>query len=568
MAEPHGRRARRNAFERRATLSLGLVVVGAVVGALAAPGCLTRRDEPTSDAELTRCTSCHGDPARAGDYLARAAPPKDLLRQTDPSYPGVGAHQIHLNASATHGAVACDECHVIPADVHSPGHADHGSPAYVVFGTLGGAADQDAYYDSATRTCEKSYCHRSAEAVWSEPRNSENACGTCHGLPPPAPHPQSQNCSVCHGEVIDAARHFIAPERHVNGVVDYTPGDCKNCHGSDQNAAPPLDTLGNSDFSALGVGAHQVHLSGGAFGRPLECDECHRVPEHIEDPTHIDGPPAEVRLQGVAQTMDHQPRWDEGKATCSGSWCHSPSPGATHASPVWNVEKSLDCASCHGLPPPLPHPQTDNCVACHSDVVGADNRSIIDKSRHVDGVVDVTLGAATCTTCHGDVNPAPPVDTEGNRKTTASGVGAHQTHVLGTSRSRAVPCEECHVVPASVLDPGHLDSAPPAEVTFSGVALAQGATPRYENGTCQSTSCHGAIFPDGDPSGGSNTAPTWTRVDGTEAACGSCHGIPPPPPHPNPGNPCHYCHQNMAEDDVTFTHPELHVDGIVTFQLP
>ena len=82
-------------------------------------------------------------------------------------------------------------------------------------------------YASATRTCDKSYCHRSAEAVWSEPRNSENACGTCHGLPPAAPHPQSQNCSVCHGEVIDAARHFIAPERHVNGVVDYTAGDCK-----------------------------------------------------------------------------------------------------------------------------------------------------------------------------------------------------------------------------------------------------------------------------------------------------------------------------------------------------
>ena len=237
------------------------------------------------------------------------------------------------------------------------------------------------------------------------------------------------------------------------------------------------------------------------------------------------------------------------------------------------MEKSLDCASCHGLPPPLPHPQTDNCVACHSDVVGADNRSIIDRSRHVDGVVDVTLGATTCTTCHGDVNPAPPVDTEGQRgKTTAAGVGAHQTHVRGTARSRAVPCGECHIVPNAVLDPGHLDSsATRRRSRLSGVALRARRHPSLrEQGTAANRLelLTAPLFPNGDPSGGSNTAPTWTRVDGTEAACGSCHGIPPPPPHPNPGNPCHYCHQNMAEDDLTFTHPELHVDGIVTFQLP
>jgi predicted CxxxxCH...CXXCH cytochrome family protein len=264
--------------------------------------------------------------------------------------------------------------------------------------------------------------------------------------------------------------------------------------------------------------------------------------------------------------MGYAPEWDAASATCGSTYCHAPSPGDVHASPVWNVEQSLTCTSCHGLPPALPHPQSENCSVCHGDVVASDNRTIIDKSRHVNGTVDVNTDVS-CTSCHGSVNPAPPVDIAGLSATTEPGVGAHQTHVLGTERSRAVPCNECHVVPETVLDPGHLDSALPAELTFSGVALANGATPTYTNGTCQATTCHGAVFPNGDPSGGSNTTPTWTRVNGTEAACGACHGIPPPPPHPNPGNPCHNCHADMADDDVTFTHPELHVDGIVTFQL-
>jgi len=555
-----------SAFERRATLSLGLVMLAAAASALLAPACLERRDEPQSDAEATRCASCHGDANRSGDYLRRAAPPKDLGQQTLPGYPGVGAHDIHLNASNTHAAVACTECHVVPDAVDTPGHADDGPPGDITFGALAKTGDRKPSYDPATRSCQSSYCHGEAWATWTEPRTSTDACGTCHGLPPPAPHPQSDRCYACHADVIDAERHFVAPERHIDGIVDYVAGDCKTCHGSDENAAPPLDTLGNSNLSAIGVGAHQVHLSGGANGRALACQECHVVPDKVEDPTHADGLPAEVIFSGPARAQDHAPVWDGARATCGGTFCHTPSPGDTHSSPVWNQDKPLDCSSCHGLPPALPHPQSANCVSCHGGVVASDNRTIVDKRLHVNGVVNVAVDN-NCTNCHGGTNPAPPVDTSGNSSTSVPSVGAHQTHVLGTGRSRAVPCNECHLAPKRVLEAGHLDSALPAELTFSGVAIANGATPEYANGTCQSTSCHGAIFTDGNPSGGTNTAPTWTRVDGSEAACGSCHSYPPPPPHPFAGNPCHNCHTNIAADDLTFTHPELHVDGVVTFQI-
>jgi predicted CxxxxCH...CXXCH cytochrome family protein len=201
---------------------------------------------------------------------------------------------------------------------------------------------------------------------------------------------------------------------------------------------------------------------------------------------------------------------------------------------------------------------------CHADVVGDDDSTIIDKSRHVDGVVQVDFDDS-CNACHGGDNAAPPLDVEGNSRTTVPGVGAHQTHVLGTARSRAVPCDVCHAVPDDVFDPGHMDTARPAEVVFSGIATINGAKPAYERGTCTSTPCHGAVFPDGHDSGGSNTAPDWTRVGEGEAQCGSCHGLPPPPPHPLPTYPCQDCHRNVADDGVTFTRPDLHVDGVVTF---
>jgi predicted CxxxxCH...CXXCH cytochrome family protein len=194
---------------------------------------------------------------------------------------------------------------------------------------------------------------------------------------------------------------------------------------------------------------------------------------------------------------------------------------------------------------------------------------IVAPDLHVNGVVDVRQ-VAECTSCHGSANSAPPRALKGETATSSVGVGAHQTHVLGTASSRAVPCAECHVVPEGVLDPGHLDSALPAEVIFSGAALAYGATPSYVAGSCQNTACHGAVFPDGNASGGTHTAPIWTQVDGTQASCGSCHGLPPPAPHPylqfNPV--CSACHEDIAPDNQTFVRPDLHADGIVTFSVP
>jgi predicted CxxxxCH...CXXCH cytochrome family protein len=170
-----------------------------------------------------------------------------------------------------------------------------------------------------------------------------------------------------------------------------------------------------------------------------------------------------------------------------------------------------------------------------------------------------------CTSCHGGENAAPPRDLTGHNDPTFPGVGAHQTHLRGTPRSRPVPCFECHVVPPSAPNP--LDKPRPAQVTFSGAASAFGATPIYAGATCSHTACHGERGANGNASGAGIPSPVWTKVDGTQATCGACHGLPPPPPHPEGPLVCAGCHKDVAED-YSFLRPERHVDGLVTFTLP
>jgi predicted CxxxxCH...CXXCH cytochrome family protein len=546
--------------------SLVSALVAAVCCALG-PSCLERRDESPDHSSETRCATCHGDPARSGDYLRRAAPPRDLSGASTSAYPGVGAHALHLDASGTHGAIACSECHIVPERTDSPGHADSARPAPIVFGTLASTGGLTPRYDSVARTCTGSWCHGDhAGAVWTEPRSSQAACGSCHGLPPPLPHPQSERCEACHGDVIGADRHFINPALHVDGKVEVSPGACTTCHGSDDNPAPPSDTLGKQTSASIGVGAHRAHLAGGAFSRPLACTECHVVPQAADDPGHIEGLPARVALMGVAASSGRDPTWSHTAASCSNTWCHGPSPGQANDSPTWTSSQALTCTSCHGAPPPAPHPQLSNCSHCHGAVVGSDNHTIIDRTKHVDGTVDIAF-SSSCTSCHGSTNPAPPFGVHNESATTAPAVGAHQEHLGTGARSRAVQCSDCHVVPKQPLDPGHIDTPLPAEVEFSAVASAFGGTPVYANGTCSQVSCHGGKFPGTHRSGGSNVSPVWTKVDGTQANCGSCHGLPPPAPHPYQSD-CSSCHEDIAPDNVHFIHPELHVDGVVTFTIP
>ncbi|MGE0327613.1 MAG: CxxxxCH/CxxCH domain-containing protein, partial [Polyangiaceae bacterium] len=301
-----------------------LLLLGSLSGALLfglMPSCLERHEERAIDSDVTRCASCHGDPTRSGDYLQRSAPPINLIGATDIAYPSVGAHQFHVYGSETHGPVACNECHIVPEQVSDPGHADSAEPAEIHFGSLASQDGHDPTWSSKTRRCSDSYCHGARSPSWTQPKPSDQACGTCHGLPPAPPHPQSERCSACHTG-IDAENHFPEARLHVNGQVEYLLGKCNACHGNADSPAPPVDTHGNTDPTSPGVGAHRVHLAGGNASRPVECQECHQVPS-TSDLTHPNGQ-AELVFSGVSQASADAPSYDSAAQSCT-VYCHAPS---------------------------------------------------------------------------------------------------------------------------------------------------------------------------------------------------------------------------------------------------
>jgi predicted CxxxxCH...CXXCH cytochrome family protein len=160
--------------------------------------------------------------------------------------------------------------------------------------------------------------------------------------------------------------------------------------------------------------------------------------------------------------------------------------------------------------------------------------------------------------CHGDeYSTAPPGDTIGGVETSRRGVGAHRQHLDPTPTfRRTVECGDCHRVPGSAGDPGHLDDTSGAELTFSAIASADGAQPSWDETTC-TVYCHGATL-----QGGRLTTPTWTVVDDSQDRCGNCHGTPPPSPHPA-GMDCGRCHPTMEPGSLTFLDPGSHINGTV-----
>ena len=177
-------------------------------------------------------------------------------------------------------------------------------------------------------------------------------------------------------------------------------------------------------------------------------------------------------------------------------------------------------------PPPAPHPRDAECALCHIGSVLPDGTIDLASGLHMDGKVDV---GRECGECHGeDMAPAPPRALGGATETTVLGVGAHQRHLEGGEVRAGIACESCHRVPIAVDDPGHLDLLP-ADLSFDGLAVADHARPEWDRAqaTCADTYCHGGTL-----TGGTATAPVWTRVDGSQTTCGSCHGAPPPLPHP------------------------------------
>jgi predicted CxxxxCH...CXXCH cytochrome family protein len=330
----------------------------------------------------------------------------------------------------------------------------------------------------------------------------------------------AEACYSCHGEdASGGTRASSCFECHDRAA------ECVTCHGGHDNdsGAPPRDLSGNTTPDAVGVGAHSVHVAGEGGFPGVPCGSCHVVPQTQGSPGHQDTPPpAEVEFDTDVTVIGFLPAWDRDAGTCSGVVCH----GAGNTTPPWTEAHAFECTDCHG-----------------------------DPSRPLEPDVDP--------------RPAPPTSLRGFSTPLLRGTGAHQSHVTEGALRVAIDCDECHRVPSSVEDAGHIeaDADYRAEIVWGALADAEGKAgtePSYiggDNPRCADVYCHGGGFEVEDQ--GSLVEPTWTIVDGSQAACGTCHALPP---HDAFGS-CERCHGSVVDADTTITAAgrSLHINGSIDF---
>jgi predicted CxxxxCH...CXXCH cytochrome family protein len=401
---------------------------------------------------ISNCTFCHGTKSATFGQadLAKAAPPRGAGGETATTDRAVGAHAKHLSGGTFGKAVACAECHAVPTDL---AHLD-GSAAV----TFGAAAKRDGAQPVWNgTTCASTYCHGGTLAGGADSAPSwtggaaEVACGSCHGLPPPAPHTSSTACAGCHGydgASLDAARHlngtvdrvatatnhvagFAAKEQHgyqanrsglasckgchgaaLTGGAGPSCGSCHAgggtawatsctfCHGSGTQAAPPVDTQGRTATTNVSVGLHAAHLGSAIMTAPA-CTECHASRgDVITDAAHVDGNGvAEVQL-GTLARMGGAPaaytRTSATAGTCASTYCHGRFTGGANAAGTqpamsWTSTAQVGCTSCHGAPPATGEHRkhvADKRYACSVCHPGY-TASTVNKATHLDGAKQV-----------------------------------------------------------------------------------------------------------------------------------------------------------------------------------
>lgn len=219
----------------------------------------------------------------------------------------------------------------------------------------------------------------------------------------------------------------------------------------------------------------------------------------------------------------------------------------------------------------------EQCQKCHASNFSGGTAGVSCLDCHTS-----SEGPKACNTCHGvfadETRIAPPNDISGNSETTAEGVGAHTSHVYENELTLNISCFECHPSQSGEGDfvKAHIDGLP-AEISFGELATSDLSAPGFNKNevTCSNIYCHGNFeFKKEDSESqwiytdslivGENFSPKWTKVDDTQAACGTCHLLPPTG-HLNAGNDpdaatCKGCHTAVFNEDGSLN-TFVHING-------
>ncbi|MBI5075449.1 MAG: CxxxxCH/CxxCH domain-containing protein [Nitrospirae bacterium] len=524
------------------------------------------------------CNTCHGFPP----INATAGGPDGLV--SSPAATGsitAGAHNRHFNGLG----IDCADCHYNSRG-SGPTHNDGTIQAVTIGFSLFSGAIQGGSYDgqsgvdynytgtstvsnTGTMQCGNLYCHSTGQG-------SNGGALTSGDYKTPT-WTGSVVCGDCHKAVMDSGSHTA----HIGAPLSKT---CSECHknageGTASHANAVIEVAFNADpFSNSASYSQTPNTPGNGYGTCATV-YCHSIGQRSG------GAPM------LAGTSDYKtPSWGGAATTC----------GSCHASPMTSGSHTQHL-SVAGY----------NCATCHTN---AGSGTI----KHADGSIDTEFNAAqaggagsysqagapgngygtcstvfchgtispqwgtdltgidTCTKCHGtptigvapDYAKAPPADTAGNTLATGSVVGAHQTHLRALSNiANPVACNECHKVPATVTEAGHIDSALPAELTFGSLAKTGSISPVYSAGQCSTTYCHGGAMPKGT-SDGANRTPSWNDTSYLTGDplhdCAQCHGYPPAAiaAHNGAGpTSCIICHDHVNSAGTGFVDVTKHING-------
>lgn len=403
----------------------------------------------------------------------------------------------------------------------------------------------------------------------------------------------------------DGALNINSSNFHANYFTSLKFTDCQNCHAKNfQGGLTPVNCSDASCHPAISIHANSVGVmdqsSQNFHGRYLlknsfaDCQQCHGenfaggftspscVTCHSAISVHKTGilDPSSANFHGKYPLTSgftncqqcHGENFSGGLSSPTCRTCHGGidihkegilNPGSADfhgkfmAAIGWNL---TNCRQCHGVTY-SGGIQSPSCLTCHNQ----------------------TNGPEACNTCHGNFNDparvAPPNDLAGSSNTTSKGVGAHDKHLFTAIISSKIQCSICHSVPQTLNAAGHLDGTLPAEVILTGLAVsntAANASYNYTNFTCSNSYCHGKFeflktgaaanlqfAYSADKMEGNNRTVQWNKVDGSEAACGTCHGLPPVG-HTDFGglNTCANCHTGIVDAQGNIIDKTKHMNGV------
>lgn len=302
---------------------------------------------------------------------------------------------------------------------------------------------------------------------------------------------------------------------------------------------------------------HASTLTGGTAGE--SCVKCHSSigvhQDGIKSPSSDNFHAKFLKNNGLMMNECSQCHGEEYEGGYSSPTCQNCHKGiAVHKTGI----KSPSSENFHGKFIQAHNYDLGECSQCHGDNYAG---GLISTSCNI--CHDQSNGPEACNTCHGDFNNPVKIAPE---------VGAHYSHLENTVIAAEVSCETCHNVPAAFNSAGHIDSTPGAEVILTGAA-GEGSTFNPANMTCNNTYCHGnfeflksesnfQFVYTADKMEGNNFNPDWNKLDASQAACGTCHGLPPVGHIPSDLSSCVNCHAGVVDAAGNIIDKTKHINGV------